>query len=209
MGSKKLPLESSETSWLVWREAGVEARRVGGGANRGCLEAGTSNFAVAAAIRARRASMLASAAKRSSSSVGLARAALGTILEGIIVKEQVRCCQRSVRRRGFAVSGSYKVRMVNVKADEEEGGNESKSRSLYSPPLGGKQDKVKWQSRLDVIPFRAEKGDKFTLSTVAHLKSAKIEPKMECATTRIKAAKDLGKEGTTIPLRKRKLTRIT
>lgn len=79
---------------------GVEERgrrKAGSAANCICfLEAGTSNFAVAAAIRARRAATLASAANRVSSSVGFARATLGTILEGIVAKEQVRSCQRNM-----------------------------------------------------------------------------------------------------------------
>lgn len=91
-------LVSVQASSLEGR--GVEGRafrKVGSVANCICfLEAGTSNFAVAAAIRARRGSALASAADRVSSSVGFARATLGTILEGIVAKEQVRSCQRNM-----------------------------------------------------------------------------------------------------------------
>ena len=89
-------LVSVQASSLGRREAGEGSCRRGGSvANRiSCLEAGTPNFAVAAAILARRASTLASDAKRVCSSVGFARATLGTILEDIVAKEKVRSCQR-------------------------------------------------------------------------------------------------------------------
>ncbi len=90
-------LVSIQVSSLGRGGAGDRAcRRACSGANCICLEAGISKFADAAAIRARRAAMLASAAKRVSSSVGFARATLGTILEGIVAKEQVRSCQKNV-----------------------------------------------------------------------------------------------------------------
>lgn len=41
--------------------------------------------------------------------------------------------------------------VINVKADEEERENESKSWGIYSQPLGARYDKVKWQSHFLVI----------------------------------------------------------
>ena len=95
-------LVSVQASSLGRREAGEGECRWGGSvANRiRCLEAGTSDFEVAANIRARRASML-SATKRICSSVSFARATLGTNLEDIVAKEKVHSCQRenvSIRR---------------------------------------------------------------------------------------------------------------
>lgn len=89
---------------------------------------GTTKFAVAAAIRARQASMLASAAERSSLFVGRARATLVTILDGIFAKKKVRCCcRRNVRNKGGSVV-SCKVRSGECenrkRKKEREGGQE-------------------------------------------------------------------------------------
>lgn len=97
---------------------------------------GTTKFAVAAAIRARQASMLASAAERSSSSVSRARATLVTILDGILAKKKVRCCccQRNVRNRGGSAV-SCKVRNGECekwKRKKERGGQELGLWGLYS-----------------------------------------------------------------------------
>lgn len=63
-----------------------------------CLEAGISNFAVVADIRARRASMLAGAAKRICSSVSFARATLGTKFWRHCSKREGTCTFLSERK---------------------------------------------------------------------------------------------------------------
>lgn len=119
----------------------------------------------------------------------------GTILDGIVAKEKVRCCQRSVRRRGSAV-GVEKCEVVNVKVGEEEIDSGSKDCGLNIRPLEGKYEKDPWQSRFNVIPgfslkLSSGKGDKFTVSTMTNdailcLESAKISLKKEYTTIRKK-----------------------
>lgn len=102
-------------------------RQAGSGAICICFfEACTSNFAVAAAIRARRAFMLASAAKRVSSSLGFAWAILRKILEDIVadladtfLSEK---CVKKIPVREICEEGALQLGTCKVRSNDCECG---------------------------------------------------------------------------------------